>query len=259
MFANVIRVLVGEENVSSISLEKFSQQFGLQPIIGKTVNISSENELTRRLNTENLKAIVSGDKVSISVKYQNDIPYTPTLKLVFLMNTLPDTSDTTDGFYRKLLIVPFSHKFTDGEKDVNLFEKLKAEMPGILNWALEGLKRLKANEFRFSRCDAADRAMEEYKEEQNTVPRFVADYVRSDAGNTVSRKTVVDAYMGWIERNGMGDPCKGNYQRFWNAFKAAAKDNGIPFSEKKIHGDRFLNDVSIEAVAPQDGGIDFEE
>lgn len=152
VFAKVLQALVGEDNVSSVPLSRFSQPFGMQPIIGKTLNIASENEVGSRINTENLKSVVSGDKISVAVKYQNDVPYTPICKLVFLVNSLPETSDATYGFFRKILIVPFNHRFTDAEKDVDLFEKLRAEMPGILNWALEGLRRLKGNGFLFSAC-----------------------------------------------------------------------------------------------------------
>ena len=112
---------------------------------------------------EKVYSVISGDKISISIKYQDDISYAPICKLVFLVNSLPVTSDMTYGFYRKLLIIPFNHKFTNDEKDVDLFEKLKMEMPGIINWALEGLRRLKENHFQFSQCDAAKKALQSYQ------------------------------------------------------------------------------------------------
>jgi putative DNA primase/helicase len=188
------------------------------------------------------------------------VGYTPICKLVFLVNSLPETSDATYGFYRKLLIVPFNHKFTDEDKDVNLFEKLKAEMPGVFNWAIEGLRRLKENQFRFSQCDAAEHALQAYQEEQNAVPRFVADCVRRENGVCVAKSALLSAYRGWLERNGLDDPCRGNCQRFWREYKLAAELNGVPYAEKKIRGDRYIDDTRLEeVVAAEDGGIDFAE
>ena len=83
--ARIIAILVGEQNVSSIPLSHFSSDFGLEGIIGKTVNIAPENEMRgSQLNTEAFKAIVSGDGMNINLKYRPSITnYKSKCRLVF--------------------------------------------------------------------------------------------------------------------------------------------------------------------------------
>lgn len=74
VLAKIVTILVGEENVSSISLSQFSSDFGLQAILGKTVNIASENETKGvPLNTEIFKAMVSGDGMTINRKHRSPL------------------------------------------------------------------------------------------------------------------------------------------------------------------------------------------
>ena len=104
--AEVLTKLVGRKNVSNIPLSKFSEKFGIEGIVDKKLNIANENELGGAISTENLKALISGDSINISRKFKLAINIKSTIKLIFLLNTLPDTLDNTHGYYRKILIVP---------------------------------------------------------------------------------------------------------------------------------------------------------
>ncbi len=99
--AEILTKIVGKKNVSNIQLSNFSEKFGIEGIVGMTLNIANENEVGSIKSTENLKAIISGDSINISRKFKKAINYKPTVKLVFLLNTLPDTLDNTHGYYKK--------------------------------------------------------------------------------------------------------------------------------------------------------------
>lgn len=250
LLAKIITELVGKENVSAESLNGMSRQFGLQSIIDKIVNISSENELkdAKGINTENLKAIISGDNLTIDIKYQAPIDYVPICKLIFLINSLPDTTDITHGYFRKIMIIPFNKKFEGDEKDVHLFEKIrKDEMPGILNWAIEGLKRLRSNDYKFTESSAINKLLEQYQEEQNPVIRFVKDMFVVDEESKISRKDIISKYYTWISQQGIDDRNSKSNQKFWKMFQAALDKLNIHVEEKKIKGIRHFKGIRLNS------------
>lgn len=262
LIAKIITELAGKENVSNVSITGMSRQFGLQSIIDKTVNISAENEIkdSNGVNTENLKAVISGDNITIDIKHKEPIDYKPICKLIFLVNSLPNTSDLTHGYFRKILIVPFNRKFEGKDKDVNLFEKIKkSEMSGILNWALEGLKRLRANDYRFTESSAINKLLDKYQEEQNPVIRFVKDMFVVDEGNKISRKDIFSKYYTWINQQGIDDKNSKSNQRFWKMFQAALDKLNIKVEDKKVKGIRHIKGLRLNSQLVEElSKVEFE-
>lgn len=141
VLAKLIELLVGSENVSNVKLSQLNESFGLSSMVNKNVNISAENELTGKFDTGNFKAIISGDTINVTRKYKSDVSTALNCKMIMLLNSLPNTADVTYGYFRKILIIPFTQTF-DKNEDKFLIEKLIKELPGILNWALKGLEEL---------------------------------------------------------------------------------------------------------------------
>lgn len=262
LLAKIINELVGKENVSNVSITGMSRQFGLQSIIDKTVNISAENEVKDNsgVNTENLKAVISGDNITVDIKHKDPIDYKPICKLIFLVNSLPNTSDLTHGYFRKILIVPFNRKFDGNDKDVNLFEKIKkSEMSGILNWALEGLKRLRANDYRFTESSEINELVDKYQEEQNPVIRFVQDMFVVDEENKIPRKDIFNKYLKWISQQGIDDKNSKSNQKFWKMFQAALDKVNIKVDDKKVKGIRHIKGLRLNSqLAEELSKAEFE-
>ncbi len=253
ILARVIAYLVGEENVSSVPLSRFSDTFGLASLINKTVNIAAENELTTKLNTENVKSVISGDSLSIARKYHEDVHCALSCKLIMLLNNLPNTADVTLGYFRKILIIPFPHTFTNAEIDENLFEKLVPEMPGILNWAIEGLQRLQKNNYRFSSCKKVDEIMEQYKSQQNPTATFFHDTYQDCEGGRIKKSEVYGDFERWCRENGL-DPL--NRPTFWNMLALQASDESkcIRLQVKRVRGVDYL--CGYGRIAPNTLNVD---
>lgn len=246
VLVSIITRLVGEKNVSSIPLAEFGKQFGLEGLINKTVNIAAENEMGgNALKTENFKAIVSGDTITVNIKYYPSISYKPHCKLVFVVNALPDSMDVTHGFFRKLVIVPFPQKFKSNEQDKELTDKLIAELPGILNWAIVGLKRLRENNYQISHCKAIDECHRTYYVEQNPVSEFFLDHIVLKEGARTKRSDFYDKYLQWLNIQGIDDKRTKSRQIFWKYFKIVIDNESIPIVEKKVKGTVFLDGMEI--------------
>lgn len=245
--AEILTKIVGKKNVSNIQLSNFSERFGIEGIVGMNLNIANENEVGSIKSTENLKAIISGDSINISRKFKKAINYKPTVKLVFLLNTLPDTLDNTHGYYRKILIVPFNRVFKQEEMDKNLKEKVSEELSGILNWAIEGAKRLMNNDYKFTECEAIKKAIKAYKEEQNPVEAFSKDALIYEEGYSETKKDILDAYKLWIQGQNISSRGTESPQRFWKALSNLSKivlDKELEY--KKVQGILYLKNFRID-------------
>lgn len=194
VLAKIIRRLVGEQNLSSTSLEKFQKQFGLQELPGKLVNISSENEFKGDFETEHFKQVTSGDPLPIELKYQH--AYTDVLyaKMLFVLNRMMDSKDKSNAYYRRLLIIPFYRQYKElnqGEQpiqgenymDLNLENNLIEELPGIFNFAMEGLQQLVKNNFKMTSSQICETFLEDYKRRQNPVMAFIDDCLEYQEGS----------------------------------------------------------------------------
>ena len=117
---------------------------------------------------ETLKQIVSGEPLSARPIRGAPITVQPVAKVFWAMNDKPPVKDKSDGFWRRLRLVPFYRQFGEHEKDTQLAERLLGELPGILNWAIEGLRRLRTNG-RFTDAAAVRDAVTEYRTSQNVV------------------------------------------------------------------------------------------
>jgi P4 family phage/plasmid primase-like protien len=172
---DIMTWLLGEDNVSALSLESMSRQFPLVSLRGKMLNSATEVDTKDKAGTENLKKIISGDLLSSDTKFGKEITFRTFCKCIFAMNTPPTITDKAYGFVRKILVLNFNRRFAEHERDKYLKDKLREqELPGILNWAVEGARRL-IKQGRFTddqvlRDDAAD-----FMAKMNNILAFVMD------------------------------------------------------------------------------------
>ena len=243
VFAKIITMLAGRPNVSNIPLREFGVKFGMETIVGKIVNIATETELDDfKLNTENFKSVTSGDSLHIQRKHKTGIDIDPMVKLVFLTNNLPRVNDTTKGFLRKILIVPFNAEFTydssnaENKLDNRLIEKLETEKEGILLYALEGLKRLKENGFKFTESEVINNAIKEYEREINPTIEFFEDNIEISNDASIHRPEVVSRFKSWASYVGKQEWINISPQKFWVMFEQTMAKNGVKYNTKKVSG-----------------------
>lgn len=237
VLAKVMENLVGSDNVSHVTLADLNDNFGLETMVNKNLNIAAENDLRGKLGTSRFKAIVSGDCLNVNRKYLRAISQPLYCKLVFLVNTLPNSNDFSFGFYRKLMIVPFTSTFTN--PDVNLIDKLMTELSGILNWGLEGLKRLRQNDYQFSHCEAIKLCNDEYQNSQNPTGIFFWETYKQDEKGRLIQSEIYMDYCSWARENSM-EPV--SLTQFWTMLnkKAEEPNSLIKLNRKKDRKHRYI-------------------
>lgn len=168
----------GKENVSSISLSDMNENFGLEPIINKTVNIFGDIPKTKMLKTDKFKMLADGSPMNIKRKYKGVLTYAFTGKLIFGMNQFPDMSNDFAGVERRLVIFRFNHIFRKDDPDNNphINTDLATDdcMSALLNLAIEGYKSLLENKG-FITTKESERALDEFVTENDSVIQWLHD------------------------------------------------------------------------------------
>src|SRR5215217_1330851 len=117
------------------------------------------------------------------VRHEHPFAFRNHAKLIFSANAVPGSNDRTYAFYRRWLIIPFEKTFNgeagNPKPDLALRDTLKAELPGILNYALEGACRLYAKGD-FTETEHTRKAKADYQRSNDSVEAFVEECVDID-------------------------------------------------------------------------------
>ncbi len=197
-------LLLGKKNVSNIPWQEIGDKFKTAELLGKLANVFSDLPSKSIDDTGIFKVVTGEDYLMAEKKNKNPFKFKPFARLVFSCNELPrNYVDRTEGFYRRLIIVPFNRQIEKSKIDKALKYKFQREKEGILNWALEGLKRLYENNFEFSENELTDGVKKEYKRENNNVISFVEECCELDGLFSCSRIEIYEAYKEFCVEAGL--------------------------------------------------------
>lgn len=195
---------------SGVAFEEMGKagNYDLAEVAGKRVIFSTESERGGKLAEGHIKRIVSGEVIPARPIYGSPFQFKSIAKIFWAMNDLPVIRDTSNGVWRRLKLVPFLRTFAEDEKDPELLIKLEAEMSGILNYALEGLRNLRKRG-RFPESEAVKTAVEEYRHENNPVQQWLDERTQPTYAPKeqpivypTPAKALFDDYKAWADQNG---------------------------------------------------------
>jgi putative DNA primase/helicase len=209
---NTISKLVGRDNISALELHQFSDKFLLGILRNKLLNISTEVQTRTAVDDNILKQVISGDLVQADVKFKDPITFRPIAKHIFSMNDIPVITDRTNAFKRRLIVLKFNQVFEGEAADKFLEEKLSKELPGILNWALEGLSRVLVKKDIFC-SDQMEKDKHEFLRSLNPVLCFVEEVCEMGEGFSVGRNELFNAYRQWSRGSGLQPLGKNKFYR----------------------------------------------
>jgi P4 family phage/plasmid primase-like protien len=200
-----LRAMLGADNVSTVPLEQFAQRFAMAQTLGKLANVCPEVGEIDRTAEGTLKSYISGDAMFFEKKGKDGFTAIPTARLVLATNNVPRFIDKSEGIWRRLLLMPMNVRVPPGERipglDKEAYWVESGEMPGILNWALAGLRRLRAQGWRFTQPTACAAALAEHRLESDPSRAFLLErYVEGDG--PVASSDLYQEYRLWCEANG---------------------------------------------------------
>ena len=242
-FLDVMRDLLGSDAVCSVTpQELIEERFAAVDLHGAWANIRNDIDDKMLQNTGKFKEIVSGDPIKVEEKRQPTFTIEPTAKHMYAANQLPDAAVDDDAFYRRILLVAFPTTVPREQRDPRLGGKLREELPGILNWALDGLDRLRAQSgFTGDRSPTATR--DTWESWGSSLGKFKDAAIKREPGGYVEKGELYDAYLRFCRDRGV--PAISGQQKFTQEFTS---DPDIGQGQTTIDGKSARTYTGIEVV-----------
>ncbi|MGW3313354.1 DNA primase family protein [Streptomyces sp. NPDC001073] len=228
--ARVLKTLVGKENLAGPTLAGLGTNFGLSTLVGKPLAVISDARLSGNDSSqvvERLLTISGEDTIDVDRKYREVWTGKLPTRLMMLSNELPHFGDSSGVIAKRFVLLSMRVSWL-GKEDPTLSDRLIAEMPGILNWALDGLVRLQ----RTGRITQPQSSREAVTTMQDTASPTSA-FVR--------------------ERCTTGPTCSVPVDALWTVWREWAEDNGVRAGTKQVFGRNLLSVVpQLNRTRPRD-------
>lgn len=195
-----IRDLIGQMNCSSVPLKYLSNPQYTPMMVNKLVNIDADVAKDAANYEAEFKIITSGEPISCNQKFIETFDFIPRCKIILAANIFPRITDHSSAFYKRLILLPCDRIFDEPEKNRLLNIQLKQELSGILNWAMIGLRRLKARGM-FEQHDFMKDAVQELENENNPCNLFFDEHVEVEMGSYTEKPILFNKYKDWSEKN----------------------------------------------------------
>jgi putative DNA primase/helicase len=203
IFETIFRIL-GIENVSNFDMAQLtrgqSSEANIAEMDGKILNYTSDLD-PKDISGGVIKRLISGEPMQARKMYKDPMLMKNIPLFICNANALPDTSDKSHGWFRRLLIIPFNVTIKEKDQDKQLATKLRPEFAGILNWIMEGRRRIVANELQFTVVKEIERVKEGYKIVQDAIHGFlVTNHLHPDhSGGGRYKISNADLYSRYCE------------------------------------------------------------
>lgn len=207
----ILRELIGGNNVSSVPFHQFSEKHSIGLLTRNLLNLvadaDTENPKDANLGQIEgvLKLITDGGDVTVEDKFKPPYRAPVTARLIMACNNLPPFLDRTMGIWDRLRVIPFGVRFRGtSSEDPSLRDRIVAtELPGIFNWALEGLLELLALQ-RFPETAAGLAIKNEHRMNCDHEFDFLNDNFEpaTEPPNMVSSEDLYVQYRDWCAKNG---------------------------------------------------------
>jgi putative DNA primase/helicase len=202
---NILRLMLGAKNCSSVPLKYLSHPQYTPMMINKFANIDADVAKDAQSYEAEFKIITSGEPISCNQKFVETFEFVPRCKIVLAANIFPTITDHSSAFYSRLILIPCNRRFSEQEKNRNLVKQLTEELAGIFNWAVAGLRRLNERGM-FPQDNFMLEAVKELEDINNPTNIFFEDHVEIEIGDHVhiEKGVLYEYYKAWAMKSGHG-------------------------------------------------------
>ncbi|MFF8533764.1 phage/plasmid primase, P4 family [Streptomyces sp. NPDC015532] len=248
--ARTLTALIGKRNMTGPTMSSLTTNFGLADLIGKSLAIVADARLPRQgaeTIVERLLTISGEDAVTVDRKHKEPWSGRLPARFMLLSNELPAFRDSSGAIASRLLILTMAISNL-GREDTTLERDLAREMPGILNWALDGLDRLTTRGRLVEPASSAE-AVALLNASTSPIRAFLADWCQLAPEASTPKDDLYEAWRDWCRTEGRDHPgTKPTFSR--DLFAAGA---GIKESKIRIGGVRTPSYVGVRLDRPATG------
>ena len=261
-----IQRLVGEENYSNVSLDRFANNFHIFRLLGKVVNVSGEIPSTPLSGRafDVFKCITGGDRMELEKKGQQPFSGVIKAKLIFAGNMMPSFAkvDGTDSFVERLHILLFDNSVPKDEIDLGIEERLWSDRDKIVRYSMEALKYFVIGGKKFIESDDELEMLRSIADSANPLKSFVESCLEFGDGFAVHISEVYEAYLDFAWNEALPDIQRTTFRNLMGIVKGITigktkKRLGKPNPQSVFLGIRLKNS-SPEKKARYRNEIQFE-
>ncbi|MGL6564199.1 phage/plasmid primase, P4 family [Aeromonas dhakensis] len=249
-FMSVIQQLLGDYSRqinSNVLLFNRNASTGPNPSLTKLVDarLVVANELPEgsRMDENLVKAMTGDDIIVARAPYaKSEMEFRPRFSLVMVGNHKPVIRDTSPGMWRRMMMIPFNAAFTGEQLDPYLMQKLQDELPGILNWAIQGTQMWLAQGLKRSMPASIKADVESYRAESDLVGSFLEECTQPSSNYKCTMDEIYAAFSRWAQQNGE-----------WTMSKIILKKKLV---DKGFEATRYRNKAAIIGIVLRDDAFD---
>ena len=190
--------------------------------------LASETEKGHRWSANRIKQLTGGDTVAARALYRDISEFKPKATIWVACNYKPEVDAADAAMWRRMRLIPFLRVFKTEEQDPNLSEKLAKERDNILAWMLQGLAMYR--EQGLTEPDVVIKATARYRDEMDSVKRFIETQAELVSDGRTGVSTVKEAYQHWCRDEGLRPLAA-------SQFNAALEEHGC--EQKKSGNQRY--------------------
>jgi len=194
-----------------------------------------ETESGRRLAEGLVKQMTGGDRMTARFLHHEFFEFQPTFKLWLAVNHKPRIVGTDHAIWRRIRLIPFTVTIPERERDPDLTEKLKEDLPGVLSWAVAGCLEWQAEGLKAPQAITA--ATDEYRDESDVIAAFISERCKVGPDCEVSKAGLYEAYAEWCQKSG---------ERPLSKKELGARLMEKGFSDERNRKGRFWRGIELE-------------
>ncbi|KKN80382.1 hypothetical protein LCGC14_0329750 [marine sediment metagenome] len=249
--SNILEAVIGPENRSAVPLECFWNRFSPHEMVGKLVNFCGDCNQIDRLAEGVIKRFTGGDTILVDRKYKDPVSLKMTAKIIVATNVFPQVKDPSEALWDRFIVVPMNVRIQDHEIDLSLLNSektswpLRWELPGIFNWAIEGLKRLK-RQGKFTTSQVFEQAKTTVRHENCSLSQFVDERCNPDPSCSETTSRFMNEYICFCDSM--------NLKAMNSSQVGRTLRKLIPGMEKKRMGSRYeqqMHYVGLQIIVPR--------
>ena len=234
-FLDMVKTLLGDNNISSLDLKELGERFKTAELFGKLANIGDDIGDEFIANAAVFKKLVTGDRINVERKGQDPFDFNNYSKMLFSANNIPRIKDKTGAVQRRLIIIPFDAKFSVDDPDYRPYIKYELReqecMEYLILLGIQGLKRVLKNR-QFTKSARVEKELEEYEESNNPIIGFFKEVGEDEIENEPT-KDVYKRYQEYCLANSLQPLSNIEFS------KQIKKRFNFEIIDKKINGTKY--------------------
>ena len=195
-FLRLLVKFLGKRNCVSTDIERLeSSRFETSRLYQKLLAICAETNYATIEKSATLKALCGQDLIPAEYKFKNRFEYENYAKLIIATNNLPQSLDTSDGFFSRVIIIDFPNVFDEG-KDV-IVEIPEKEFENLLKKCIRILREL-LERGRFTNEGTIEEKRERYEERANPLKTFIEEYCEFNPEGFIPSTEFYNRFKAWM-------------------------------------------------------------